>query len=111
MWQIKNYDHLEFFVGNAKQAAYYYRLAYGFCLKAYAGLETGVRDRTSYLLEQGDIRWVLTTPLGPDHLAAEHIKKHGDGVRGINLIVDNVDEAYRDTTARGAKSIQAPTVL
>ena len=111
MWQIKNYDHLEFFVGNAKQAAYYYRLAYGFRLKAYAGLETGVRDRSSYLLEQGDIRWVLTAPLSPDHLAAEHIKKHGDGVRGINLIVDNVEEAYRDTTARGAKSIQSPTVL
>jgi len=111
MWKILDYDHLEFFVGNAKQAAYYYRVAYGFKLKAYAGLETGVRDRASYLLEQGKIRWVLTTPLGPEHIAADHLKKHGDGVRGINLIVDNVEEAYRDTVAKGAKGVQPPTVL
>ncbi len=111
MWKILDYDHLEFFVGNAKQSAYYYRAAFGFKLKAYAGLETGVRDRASYLLEQGNIRFVLTTPLGPEHIAADHIKKHGDGVRGINLIVDDVGAAYNDTIQKGAKSVQAPGVL
>lgn len=110
-WKIKDYDHLEFYVGNAKQSAYYYRMAFGFKLKAYAGLETGVRDKASYLLEQGTIRFLLTTPLGPEQFAAEMIKKHGDGVRGINLIVDNVEEAYRDTISKGAKSVQTPTVL
>ncbi|MDO8527937.1 MAG: 4-hydroxyphenylpyruvate dioxygenase [Deltaproteobacteria bacterium] len=111
MWKILDYDHLEFFVGNAKQSAWYYRAAFGFKLMAYAGLETGVRDRASYLLEQGKIRFVLTTPLGPEHIAAEHIKKHGDGVRSISLIVDNVDEAFNDTVAKGAKAILKPTVL
>ena len=111
MWKIHDYDHLEFFVGNAKQSAYYYRSAFGFRLKAYAGLETGVRDRASYLLEQGTIRFVLTTPLTPDHIAAEHIKKHGDGVRSISLVVDDVEAAYRDTVANGAKGIHAPRMI
>lgn len=109
-WTIKNYDHLEFIVGNAKQAAYYYRSAFGFRLTAVAGLETGVRDRASYVLEQGDIRFVLTTPLTPDHPFAEHHKQHGDGVRAITLVVDDVAAAYHDTIAKGAKSVAEPHV-
>lgn len=111
MWKIQDYDHLEFYVGNAKQAAFFYRKAFGFRLRAYAGLETGIRDRASYLLEQGNIRFVLTTPLGPEHPAADHIKKHGDGVRSINLIVDDVDQAFQETTSRGAKAVQKPTLV
>lgn len=109
--KIHSYDHLEFFVGNAKQSAYYYRQAFGFRLAAYAGLETGVRDRASYLLEQGTIRFVLTTPLTPDHLAADHIRQHGDGVRAISFAVDDVEAAYQQTTAAGAIPIQPPTQL
>ncbi|MBI2346946.1 MAG: 4-hydroxyphenylpyruvate dioxygenase [Deltaproteobacteria bacterium] len=111
MPKILDYDHLEFFVGNAKQAAYYYRMAFGFRLTAVAGLETGVRDRASYLLEQGTIRFVLTTPLGPEHPAADHHKLHGDGVRSVALLVDDVPGMYRQTTANGAKGIQEPTEL
>ncbi len=111
MWKIHDYDYLEFFVGNAKQSAYYYRAAFGFELVAYAGLETGVRDRASYLLQQGTIRFLLTTPLTPDHYAADHIKLHGDGVRAIALLVDDVDAAYRDTTAKGARGVDAPRLF
>lgn len=109
--KILSYDHLEFFVGNAKQSAYYYRAAFGFKLVAYKGLETGVRDHCSYLLEQGTVRFVLTTPLTPDHLAAEHQKKHGDGVRTIAFEVDDVDKAFEQTTSAGAITVQKPTIL
>src|SRR3984885_8757207 len=95
-------DHLEFIVGNAKQSAYFYRSAFGFKLTAYAGLETGLRDRASYLLEQGKIRFVLTTPLISDHPHQDHLRKHGDGVRDISLEVQDVESAYRETTKRGA---------
>ncbi len=111
MFKIQDYDHIEFYVGNARQAAHYYRTVFGFKLAAYAGLETGVRTHASYLLEQGNIRFVLTTPLTPDHPAADHIKRHGDGVRGLNLAVDDVDEAYRETTSRGTKGVRPPTTL
>lgn len=111
MWKIQDYHHLEFYVGNAKQQAYYYRAGLGFKLKAYAGLETGCRTHASYLLEQGKIRFVLTSPLTPDHIAAEHIKRHGDGVRAISLEVDDCEVAFNDTTSKGAKVVQAPTEL
>src|SRR5437773_9903867 len=80
---LKGIDHLEFYVGNAKQSAYYYRAAFGFKLTQYAGLETGVRDRASYLLEQGKIRFVLTTPLLNGHPIQQHLQLHGDGVRDV----------------------------
>src|ERR1700758_386790 len=80
-------DYLEFYVGNARQAAHYYRTAFGFRLAAYQGPETGVRDRASYVLVQNKIRFVLTTPLDPDHAIADHIRRHGDGVRDIALWV------------------------
>jgi 4-hydroxyphenylpyruvate dioxygenase len=101
-------DHVEFYVGNARQSAHYYRSAFGFTLTAYSGPETGVRDRASYVLEQEKIRFVLTTPLRPEHPITEHIKLHGDGVRDIALSVDDAESAYRETTKRGARGVREP---
>src|ERR1700755_2560410 len=101
-------DYIEFYVGNARQSAYFYRVAFGMKLIAYAGPETGVRNRASYVLQQGKIRFVLTTPLRPDNEIAEHIRLHGDGVRDIALWVDDSKKAWKDTTRRGARSVQEP---
>lgn len=106
---IQNFDHLEFYVGNAKQAAYYFSNAWGFTPVAYAGLETGVRDRSSYVLEQGNVRFVVTSPLGPEAEMAEHIKLHGDGVKDIALRVVDAGRAYREATSRGARGVMEPT--
>jgi 4-hydroxyphenylpyruvate dioxygenase len=105
---IRAIDHIEFVVGNAKQSAHFYRSAMGFKLTGYAGLETGQRDRASYLLEQGKIRLVLTTPLVPDHPYQDHLRQHGDGVKDISLEVDDVERAYSETTKRGAIGVQEP---
>jgi len=104
-------DYIEFWVGNARQAAHYYRTAFGFRLAAYRGPETGVRDRASYVLLQNKIRFVLTTPLQPDHAIAEHIRLHGDGVRDIALWVDDAEAAWQETTRRGARSAREPETL
>jgi 4-hydroxyphenylpyruvate dioxygenase len=104
-------DHVEFYVGNARQAAHYYRSAFGMTLTGYSGPETGVRDRASYVLEQGKIRLVLTTALQPDHPIASHVQLHGDGVRDIALEVDDAAAAYRETTKRGARSVREPFTL
>ena len=104
-------DHVEFYVGNARQAAYFYRAAFGFSLVAYAGPETGRRDRASYVVQQGKIRFVLTTPLRSDHPIAGHIHTHGDGVRVIGLWVDDARAAWRETTRRGAVSAAEPCEL
>jgi 4-hydroxyphenylpyruvate dioxygenase len=104
-------DYLEFYVGNARQAAYYYRSAFGFRLTAYRGPETGARDCASYVLTQNKIRFVLTTPLTPEHPIAEHIRLHGDGVRDIALWVDDAESAWRETTTRGARSVRQPETL
>ncbi|MDB5090966.1 MAG: 4-hydroxyphenylpyruvate dioxygenase [Mucilaginibacter sp.] len=104
-------DHVEFYVGNAKQAAFYYKTAFGFQDLAYAGPETGVRDRVSYVLQQGKIRLVLTTPLHSDHPIAEHIKKHGDGVKILALSVDDAYDAFLQTTKRGAEPFQEPKTM
>ena len=104
-------DYVEFYVGNAKQAAHYYKTAFGFQDLAYAGPETGVRDRASYVLQQGKIRIVLTTPLHSTHPIAEHIKKHGDGVKVLALWVDDAYDAYQQTTSRGAKPYQKPQTM
>src|SRR5712692_4306035 len=98
-------DHIEFYVGNARQSAHYYRSAFGMSLTGYSGPETGVRDRASYVLEQGQIRFVLTTALRPDHPLARHVLMHGDGVRDIALEVDDAASAYRETTGRGARGV------
>jgi 4-hydroxyphenylpyruvate dioxygenase len=106
---IKSIDHVEFYVGNAKQAAHYYRTGFGFATVAYSGLETGVRERASYVLQQGHIRLVMSTALGPDHPIARHTYLHGDGVAVIALEVPDAAGAYRETTARGATGAIAPT--
>jgi len=105
---IQNFDYLEFYVGNAKQSAYYFSHAWGFTPIAYAGLETGVRDHSSYVLEQGNVRIVVTSPLGPAGEMAEHIKLHGDGVKSIALRVDDAERAYREATSRGARGVWEP---
>ncbi len=106
---IQNYDYLEFYVGDARQAAYYLEHGWGFVPFAYAGLETGMRDRASFALEQGNVRLVLTSPLGPEGEMGEHIKLHGDGVKYIALRVDDAEQAYREATKRGAQSTMEPT--
>ena len=107
---INGTDYIEFYVGNAKQSSMYYRNAFGFTLMAYRGPETGVRDRASYLLQQDKIRFVLTSALGPEGPVAEHVARHGDGVRDIAFWVDDARKAHADAIARGARSVQAPTV-
>ena len=104
-------DYVEFYVGNARQAAYYYRAAFGMKLVAYRGPETGTRDRASYAVQQGKIRLVFTTSLSIDGEIAEHVKLHGDGVHEIALWVDDAASAYRETTKRGAKGVLEPTTL
>ncbi len=105
---LKKIHHVEFYVGNAKQAEFYYRKAFGFSRAGYRGLETGERDVTSYLMRQVNINFVLTTPMHPDHPAAEHIKQHGDGVRDIAFYVENADHAFNEAVKRGAKGIVEP---
>ncbi|HVX62512.1 MAG TPA: VOC family protein [Pirellulales bacterium] len=105
---LKAIHHVELLVGNAKQAAYYYRHAFGFSQLAYAGPETGVRDQASYVLYQGDIRLVLSTPLSPDDPMADHLRRHGDGVLDIAFLVDDVDECFQEAVARGANVAREP---
>jgi 4-hydroxyphenylpyruvate dioxygenase len=107
---INGTDYVELYVGNAKQAAHFYKTALGFQSYAYAGLETGVKDRASYVLKQDKITLVLTTPLTPDGAVSEHIRKHGDGVKVIALWVDDARKAYEITTSRGAKSFFEPVI-
>jgi 4-hydroxyphenylpyruvate dioxygenase len=104
-------DYVEFYVGNARQAAYFYRAAFGMKLTAYRGPQTGCHDLASYMLEQNKIRVVFTTPLEPGHPVAAHIQVHGDGVHVIALWVDDAESAYRETTRRGAKGVRPPEVL
>ena len=101
-------DYIEFYVGNAKQAAHFYKTAFGFQSLAYAGLETGLEDRVSYVLKQDKIRIVLTTALNSKSPIGEHVKKHGDGVKVIALWVDDAKKAYEETIKRGAKSYLKP---
>ena len=103
-------DYVEFYVGNAKQAAHFYKTAFGFQSHAYCGLETGVRDRVSYVLKQDKIRLVLTTALVEDSPIGEHVKKHGDGVKVVALWVEDARKSYEETTKRGARSYMEPTV-
>ncbi|WP_066222275.1 4-hydroxyphenylpyruvate dioxygenase [Formosa haliotis] len=103
-------DYVEFYVGNAKQAAYFYKTAFGFQSLAYKGLETGSKDTVSYVLKQDKIRLVLTSPLNSKHPINNHIVKHGDGVKIVALWVEDARSAYEETTKRGAKSYMEPTV-
>ena len=103
-------DYVEFYVGNAKQSAHFYKTAFGFQSLAYKGLETGSKDSVSYVLVQGKIRLILTTPLNSKSPINDHIVKHGDGVKVVALWVDDARKAYEETTARGAKSYLEPIV-
>ena len=107
---IRRVDHLELYVGNAKQAAVFYNTAFGFTTTAYRGLETDSRDTASYLVEQGDIRLLLTTALCAGHPVAKHVREHGDGVAVIGLEVPDAAQAFHETVARGAKPAIEPRV-
>jgi 4-hydroxyphenylpyruvate dioxygenase len=106
--KLKRIHHVEFLVGNARQAAFYYRKGFGFSQVAYRGLETGDRQQTSYALSQGKANFVLTTPMTADHPAAEHIKKHGDGVWDIALEVEDAEAAFAEAVRRGAHPAVEP---
>ena len=108
---LKKIHHVEFYVGNAKQAEFYYRKAFGFSRAGYSGLETGTREVTSYLMRQNRVNFVLTTPLLPEHPAAEHIKQHGDGVRDIAFQVEDADQAFNEAIKRGATPVTEPRDL
>lgn len=108
---INGTDYLELYVGNAKQASHYYKTAFGFQTVAYAGPETGLRDRVSYVVQQGKIRLVLTTPLKSDSPISEHIRKHGDGVKVLALWVEDATLSFEETTRRGGKPYLEPTTL
>ncbi len=106
--KLKRIHHIEFWVGNARQASYFYRKGFGFSQWAYRGLETGERQLTSYVLTQGKANFLFTTPLDPGHPASEHIRKHGDGVRDIALVVDDADRAFDQAIQRGAQPAEQP---
>jgi 4-hydroxyphenylpyruvate dioxygenase len=108
---LDGWDHVELWVGNAKQAAYYYEHAFGFRCTAYAGPETGVRDRASYVLEQSDVRLVVSSPLQPGHEIGAFASKHGDGVKDIALRVPDAGHAYREAVERGARGVMEPTAV
>lgn len=108
---INGTDYVEFYVGNAKQASLYYQHCFGFELVAYAGPETGVRDRASYVVQQNKIRFVLTTSLQPDTEINNHVKKHGDGVKVLALWVDDAKKSFHETVSRGAEIASEPKVL
>ena len=109
--RLKDFDYIELHVGNALQAAHFYRTAFGLCPVAYAGLETGARDRQSVVVGQQKIRLVLTSALDSDGQIAEHVKLHGDGVKDIALRVSDATQAFNETVKRGAKPVMEPTVL
>src|SRR5262249_52595523 len=108
---LRRIDHVRFFVGNARQSAYFYRNAFDFDVVAYAGLETRVKHEAGYVLKQGDITFVLASPLGPDHPEAYRVVRHGDGVQDIALEVANVRAAYEHVLNWGAEGLKGPTTL
>ncbi len=108
---LQGTDYVEFYVGNAKQAAHFYKTAFGFQSLAYAGPETGVKDRASYVIRQNKLTFVLTTPLRAGNAIADHIYKHGDGVKVLALKVEDATSAWEETTKRGGKSYMEPTRL
>ena len=108
---LKGTDYVEFYVGNAKQAAHYYKTAFGFQSLAYSGPETGNRETARYVIRQNKLTLMLTTPLRPNNPIADHIYKHGDGVKVIALTVENATSAWQETTKRGGKSCMEHTTL
>lgn len=108
---LQGTDYVEFWVGNARQAAHYYAHAFGFDVVAYLGPETGHRDRMSYLVQQDKIRFVLTSSLGPEGEISEHVHLHGDGVKDLALMVDDAESAFRETTKRGGVPVRRPETI
>ncbi len=108
---LQGTDYIEFYVGNAKQAAHFYKTAFGFQSLAYSGPETGMKDRASYAIRQNKLTFVLTTPLRPNHSVADHHHKHGDGVKVLALTVEDATSAWEETTKRGGKSYLEPKTL
>lgn len=108
---VRDVDHLEFYVGNAKQSSYYLARAFGFKIVAYSGLETGNREKVSYVLVQKNMRFVVSGALSSDNRIAEFVKTHGDGVKDVALLVDDVDKAYSEAVKRGAVAIAPPVEL
>lgn len=108
---LKGFDYVELYVGNASHAAHFYRTAFGFRPVAYTSLETGNRDRVSYVMEQGNIRLILTAAVTPDSLVAEHVRKHGDSVKDIAFTVDNAANVFEAAISRGAQPVMEPTVF
>src|ERR1700679_3802465 len=108
---LQGTDYVEFYVGNAKQAAHFYKTAFGFQSLAYSGPETGDKEKVSYVVRQNKLTFVFTTALRPEHAVAEHAHVHGDGVKVLALRVDDAAGAWRETTARGARSAAEPTTL
>lgn len=108
---LKRIDYIEFFCGNAKQSAIYYQYAFGFKLTGYSGLETGNKEFASYILEQGKIRFILTTPYSDNSFISQHIKTHGDGVRDVAFEVDDAFKAFEETVKRGAVPVLEPTII
>ncbi len=108
---VRDVDHLEFYVGNAKQSSYYLARAFGFKIVAYSGLETGNREKVSYVLVQKNMRFVVSGALSSDNRIAEFVKTHGDGVKDVALLVDDVDKAYSEAVKRGAVAIAPPEEL
>src|SRR3954464_5657097 len=106
---LRRIDHVRFVVGNARQSAYFYRNAFGFDVVAYGGLETGLRQEAGYVLRQGEITFVLTPPLPPDHPDSRRLIVHGDGVQDIALEVDDVQQAFNEAVSRGASGVTPPT--
>ena len=104
-------DYVEFYVGNAKQEAHFYKTAFGFQSLAYAGPETGVKDKASYVVRQNKLTFVFTTALHSNHVVTEHVAKHGDGVKFLSLVVNDAKDAWHQTISRGAKSYMEPTVM
>jgi 4-hydroxyphenylpyruvate dioxygenase len=108
---LRRIDHVKFVVGNARQSAYFYHNAFGFDVVAYAGLETGLKNEAGYVLRQGHITFVLTSPLRPDHADGQRLTRHGDGVEDIALEVADVPKSYQEATDRGARGVTPPTLL
>jgi 4-hydroxyphenylpyruvate dioxygenase len=108
---LRRIDHLRFFVGNARQSAFFYRHAFGFDVVGYAGLETRIKHEAGYVLKQGNITFVLASPLGPEHLDSQRLVQHGDGVQDIAMEVDSVPAAFESVLSRGAQPVTPPTLL
>ena len=110
-YKISAFDHCELYVGNAKQAAHYYKNVLGFQTIGYKGLETGSRDKVSYVMKQNKVNFILSSPLVPGTEIGLHIDKHGDGIKDVSFSVDNAENAWKETTDRGAESISKPKLI